>query len=166
MCRSQVKVSGFSLGLCSWTSSLFDFLYLPIIPVWGASVYLWHQFSDGYKMSCWFSVCSVLLFLLLLFFHLFLLVGGELLYNIVVVFAIHWHESAMDLHVFPIPIPHLDPPSHLPLHSIPLCLPSFVVSLGVMSFKHLPCQLATQNFSTFNQYLELYLITPGHILAS
>ena len=24
---------------------------------------------------------------------------------IVVVFAIHWHESAMDLHVFPIPIP-------------------------------------------------------------
>ena len=26
------------------------------------------------------------------FFHLFLLVGGYLLYNIVVVFAIHWHE--------------------------------------------------------------------------
>ena len=34
------------------------------------------------------------------FFHLFLLVGGYLLYNIVVVFVIHWHESAMDLHVF------------------------------------------------------------------
>ena len=39
------------------------------------------------------------------FFHLFLLGGGYLLYNIVVVFPIHWHESAMDLHVFPILIP-------------------------------------------------------------
>ena len=29
------------------------------------------------------------------------------------VFAIHWHESAMDLHVFPIPTPLLPPsPSH------------------------------------------------------
>ena len=46
----------------------------------------------------------------LYFFHLFLLVGGSLLYNIVVVFAIHWHESAMDLHVFPILIP---PPTFL-----------------------------------------------------
>ena len=35
-------------------------------------------------------------------------------------FVIHWHESAMDLHVSPIPIP----PSHLPLHPIPLGLPS------------------------------------------
>ena len=39
------------------------------------------------------------------FFNLFLLVGGQLLYNIVVVFVIHWLESAMDLHIFPIPIP-------------------------------------------------------------
>ena len=45
-------------------------------------------------------------FLFTIFFQLFLLVGGYLLYNIVVVFVIHWHESAMDLHVFPIPIPH------------------------------------------------------------
>ena len=37
-----------------------------------------------------------------LFFHLFLFIGVYLLYNIVVFFAIHWHESAMDLHVFPI----------------------------------------------------------------
>ena len=36
-----------------------------------------------------------------------------------VVFAIHWHESAMDLHVFPIPIP--DP---IPSHPIPLGCPS------------------------------------------
>ena len=44
------------------------------------------------------------------FSHLFLLVGGELLHNILVGFVIHWHESAMDLHVFPIPIP---PPTSL-----------------------------------------------------
>ena len=36
------------------------------------------------------------------------------------VFAIHWHESAMDLQVIPNP----DPFSHLPLHPIPLALPS------------------------------------------
>ena len=35
-------------------------------------------------------------------------------------FVIHWHESAMDLHVFPIPIP----PSHLLLYPVPLSLPS------------------------------------------
>ena len=34
---------------------------------------------------------------------------------ILVVFAIHWHESAMDLHVFPIPIP---PPAFLPIPSL------------------------------------------------
>ena len=44
------------------------------------------------------------------FFHLFLLVGGQPLYNIVVGFVIHWRESAMELHVFPIPIP---PPTSL-----------------------------------------------------
>ena len=31
------------------------------------------------------------------------------------VFAIHWHESAMDLHVFPIPIP---PPASFPIPSL------------------------------------------------
>ena len=45
-----------------------------------------------------------------LFFHLFLLVGGQPFHNVAVGFVIHWHESAMELHVFPIQIP---PPTSL-----------------------------------------------------
>ena len=74
-----------------------------------------------YKSTEWFFshlFCSKLvnivkykLFLHIhLFFLLILLVGGSLLYNIVVVFVIPWHESAMDLHVSPI----LNPPSPHP----------------------------------------------------
>ena len=51
----------------------------------------------------------------LFFFRLFLLVGGKLLYNIVVGFVIHRHESAMDIHVFPILIP---PPTSLSTRSL------------------------------------------------
>ena len=51
------------------------------------------------------------------FFHLFLLVGGQLLYNIVVVFAIHRHESVMGVPVSH----HPEPPSQLPPHPIPRC---------------------------------------------
>ena len=61
-----------------------------------------------------------LLFIYFFIFHLFLLVGVVFaiiynIYNIVVVFAIHWHESAMDLHVFPILIP---PPASIPILSL------------------------------------------------
>ena len=54
------------------------------------------------------------------FFFSFIFISWRLLYNIVVGFVIHWHESAMELHVFPI----LIPPSHLPLYPILLGLPS------------------------------------------
>ena len=43
----------------------------------------------------------------------------ELFYNIVVAFAIHWHESATGVHVSS----HPKPSSHLPPHPIPLGCP-------------------------------------------
>ena len=46
--------------------------------------------------------------------NLYILLGGQLLYNIVVVFAIHQHESAMGVgaHLSH----HPEPLSHLPPH--------------------------------------------------
>ena len=49
------------------------------------------------------------------FFFPFISISWRLIYNIVVGFFIHWHESAMDLHVFPIPIP---PPTSLSTQSL------------------------------------------------
>ena len=66
-------------------------------------------------------------------FHLFLLVGGLLLYNIVVVFAIHWRESAMDLHLFPILIP---PPASFPIPPLWVEMRIYVVySMGLNAEK-------------------------------
>ena len=46
----------------------------------------------------------------ILFFIIYLfLIGGQLLYNIVLVSAIHQHESAIGIHI---PL-SLEPPSHL-----------------------------------------------------
>ena len=57
----------------------------------------------------------IYLLIYLFIFHLFLLAGGQSLHSIAVGFVIHWHESAMELHVFPIPIP---PPTCLSTRSL------------------------------------------------
>ena len=60
-----------------------------------------------------------------IFLNSFILIWGQLRYNIVVVFALHWHESAMGVHVFP----HPEPLSHLPPYPIPLgCSSALVLS--------------------------------------
>ena len=62
------------------------------------------------------SILCFLIFFLQFLINLFLLVEGYLLYTIVVVFAIHRHESATRAHV----CPHPEPSTHLPPHLIPL----------------------------------------------
>ena len=123
-----------SLGKSVWSHLivLLFFIMLSTFPLFFKLFYSLHIiiliFVDfvqlfGVCCFCWFLLMVIgfyrfLFYFLIsfcLFFHLFLLVGGQLFYNIIVVFAIHWHESAMDLHVFPIPIP---PPTSLSIPSL------------------------------------------------
>ena len=75
-----------------------------------------------------FFILHVLIFYLFIF-HLFLLAGGKLRYNTAVVSAMHWHESAMDWHVLPIPIP--------PPHPVPLGHPR-APNMGCMLKRYCP----------------------------
>ena len=75
-----------------------------------------YSFKHFFFPSCCIKMSFVVsIYYTTFFFHLLLLVGGWLLYNIVMIFVIHWQESAMGLHVFPIPIP---PPTSLSTRSL------------------------------------------------
>ena len=68
----------------------------------------WGTFAFYFKFKrgmCLVSYWGLKKFLVIVFLPPIYFYKLEANYNIVVVFAIHWHESAMDLHVFPIPIP-------------------------------------------------------------
>ena len=67
-----------------------------------------------------YSTSAELCFALQYFFFKFVVFYFFYFFLFVVDFVIHWNETAMGLHVFPIPIP----PSHLPLHPLPLGFPS------------------------------------------
>ena len=71
---------------------------------------LYREFSP----SCVFFF-FLFFFFSLFFFHLFFISWRLIILQYCSGFSIHWHESAMDLHVFPIPIL---PPASLPIPSL------------------------------------------------
>ena len=90
--------SGFNLGLLGFV------LALNINP-------------NEYFHNCKIIICKIRNIWLDIIFSFFF---STFIFNIVVVFAIHWHKSAMAVQVFPI----LNPHSHLPPHPIPQGHPS------------------------------------------
>ena len=82
-------------------------------------MYIINQVNNNYLTKlislAFIYLFSHLTFCLLFFFFPIYFYKLEANYNTVVVFAIHWHESAMDLHVFPLLIP---PPTSLSTRSL------------------------------------------------
>ena len=88
---------------------------------------LWPFWSHWIKTGRYIFVfvCFVVFFFWFFSIYFYSL---EANYSIVVVFAIHWHESALDLYVFPIPIP---PPISLKLGGVFL-IASYILTSKAM----------------------------------
>ena len=71
------------------------------------------------KCLLFFFFCILLLFISYITLGKLFDLSELFFFLLVVNFVIHWNETAMGLHVFT-----CDPPSHLPLHPLPLGLPS------------------------------------------
>ena len=93
----------------------------PLCPSYSPGTLLWARCGLGEGAALTVSVSSCALYIIHFFLiYLFLiLIRSLLLYNIVVAFAIHWHKSAMGVHVS-----SSWTPSHLPPHPTPLGHPS------------------------------------------
>ena len=112
-------------------------------------------------------------FILFFFFHLFLLVGSQPFHNIAVGFVIHWHESAMELHVFPILIP---PPTSLatrflwvfPVHQaralVSCILPGLVICFTIDNVHAVLSKHPTLAFSHRAQKSVLYICVSFSVL--
>ena len=143
---------------------------LSVLLVWGVQCFL--RQSAG-------SVLQSALFLAgtansILFIYLFIFISWRLLlYNIVVVFVIHWHESAMDLHVFPIPIP---PSTSLstrsfwvfPVHQaralvsciqpgLVICFTLDIIHVSMLISRNIPSPSPTESKSLFCTSVSLFL---------
>ena len=75
-----------------------------------------HVFTEVFLYLKYLLLSFLILFLNIHLFFLFIFLSWRLItLQYFSGFAIHWHESAMDLHVFPIPIL---PPASLPITSL------------------------------------------------
>ena len=88
-------------------------------PSWSCAEARWKQYLP-LTHFCWIDV--------------FILIGGSLLYNIVMVLATHQHELVTGIHV---PPPPSWVPSHVSPHPIPLGCPEH--QLWVLCFMHGTC---------------------------
>ena len=105
---------------------------------WGPWI-SYNKFYHSQHMFCFWNLQYFSSPILFYYFFSFIFISWRLI-TFVVVFVIHWHESAMDLHVVPIPLP---PPPSLSTQS-PRVFP-------VPQDHYMPVRMATIQKSTSNK---------------